>query len=218
MPGTRRYSMALRDEQLAATRRRILDAAGRLFTEHGYLATTLAAIAEAAGVSVQTIYNLVGGKPALLKTVLDVTLAGDDEPMPIAERPMGRAVVAATDGRECLARYAIVARILGERALALTTMLLAQAATGDADLRELADTAEAQRATGSRAIAKHVAERFGLRAGLDTSAAADIVWTLTAPEIADRLVNRRGWGWARYEKWLGTTMADALLGQPASGR
>ena len=79
----RRYSAALRTEQMALTRGRVLEVAGRMFVEQGYLGTTLNGIAKTAGVSVQTIYNTVGGKSALLKVVYDVTLAGDDEPVQI---------------------------------------------------------------------------------------------------------------------------------------
>lgn len=209
---TRRYSTALRDEQTALTRRRILDAAGGLFAERGYLGTTLVGVAEAAGASVQTVYNVVGGKSVLLKAVYDVTLAGDDEPVPMAQRPIFRAMAEAGNGRECLARYAEISRMLGERVLPLVTMLLSQAATGDAELREFAETIESERATGTGRTAQHVAERFGLRIGLDTTQAADILWALTAPDLADRLVNRRDWGWDRFQRWLGTAMADALLG------
>ena len=97
VPEQRRYSTALRAEQTALTRRRILDAAGRLLVERGYHGTTLNGVADAAEVSVQTVYNVVGGKAALLKAVYDVTLAGDDEPVPITERPEFRAAVEATD-------------------------------------------------------------------------------------------------------------------------
>jgi AcrR family transcriptional regulator len=204
--------MSLRDEQTAATRRRILDAAGRLFAGGGYLGTKLTGVADEAGVSVQTIYNLVGGKAALLKAVYDITLAGDDEPVPMALRPIAIAVREAPTGRECLARYAVMGRVLGERVLPLTTMLLAQAATGDPELQGFAETIETERANGARGVATHVAERFGLRAGLDVDGAADVLWALTSMDLTDRLVNRRGWGWDRFEAWLGTTTADALLG------
>jgi AcrR family transcriptional regulator len=210
--GSRRYSAALRDEQTAVTRRRILAAAGRLFTERGYLGTTIAAVAEAAGVSVQTVYNVVGGKPVLLKSAYDVMLAGDDAPIPMAERPISLAVDEAGSAREALARYAEMARVLGERTLGLVTTLLAQSALGDPELRAFAETIESERAVGTRMTAQHVANRFGLRPGLDVEAAADVLWALTAPDITDRLVNRRDWGWDRYQQWLGTTMADALLG------
>lgn len=208
----RRYSTALRAEQSALTRRRILASAGTLFAAKGYLGTTLAAVAAEAGVSVQTVYNVVGGKPVLLKAVYDVTLAGDDEPVPMSERPIARAVVEATDARTCLARYAEMGRVLGERTLPLVSMLLAQAATGDPDLAAFAETIEGERAIGTAGVARHVAERFGLRAGMSVDEACDVLWALTAPDLADRLVRRRGWGWDRFQVWLGTAMADALLG------
>ena len=208
----RAYSSALRAEQTALSRRRILDAAGALFVERGYLGTTLAAVAAAAHVSVQTVYNVVGGKAQLLKAIYDVVLAGDDEPAPMADRPIARAVVEATDGRHCLTRYAVMGRVLGERTLPLVSMLLAQAATGDADLAAFAETIEGERAIATAGVARHVAERFGLRPGLDIGQAADLLWALTSPDLADRLVRRRGWGWDRFEEWLGTAMADALLG------
>ena len=207
----RHYSTALRAEQTALTRRRILDAAGRLFAERGYLGTTLAAIAKAADVSVQTVYNVVGGKGAVLKAVYDVTLAGDDEPVPMVQRPIFRAVIEAPTGRECLTHYAGVVRLLSERIMPLVTMVLAQAATGDPDLRAFADTIENERANGNVSAARHLAEHFGLREGLDIQAAADVLWTLTAPEMARRLVGDRGWSWDRYQRWIATTLSDALL-------
>jgi hypothetical protein len=160
---------------------------------------------------VQTVYNAVGGKGKLLKAVYDVTLAGDDEPVPMVERPSFQAMYAETDGRRCLARYAELAREIGERTLPLLTIVLAQAATGDKDLRAFAETVENERAIGTRGTARHVAERFGLRPGLDVEQAAAILWTFTAPEVADRLVNRRGWDWERFTEWLGEAMACSVL-------
>ncbi len=207
----RRYTSQIRDEQSRLTRRGVLDAARDLFLTRGYVGTTLDHVAAAAGVSVQTVYNAVGGKAAVLKAVYDVTLAGDDEPVPMSERPAFRAMIAATDGRRCLELYAAHGRGITERVLPLVTAVLAQAATGDKDLRAFAETIEAERAAGTRAAAQHMAHRFGLRDGLTVEDAAAILWTLTAPDIADRLVNRRGWGWDRFAGWLGTTMGDAIL-------
>jgi AcrR family transcriptional regulator len=211
----RAYSSALRDQQAGLTRRRVLDAAIELFQADGYLGTTIEAVARRAAVSTQTVYNAVGGKPALLRAVYDVTLAGDDEPVPIAERPAFQAMLAETDGRRCLARYAALGRELWERAGPLVAMLLSQAASGDADLRAFVETAERQRAAGTAMVARHVAERFGLRPGLTVEEAADVLWTLTGPEVLERLIVRRGWSVDRAEAWLATTMADALLGPGA---
>ncbi|HJU03484.1 MAG TPA: helix-turn-helix domain-containing protein, partial [Actinomycetes bacterium] len=112
MPARRAYTSSLRDQQARLTRRRVLDAALELFLADGYLGTTIEAVARRAGVSPQTVYNAVGGKPALLRAVYDVTLAGDDAPVPIAERPAFQALLAETDGRRCLARYAELGREL----------------------------------------------------------------------------------------------------------
>src|ERR1700735_324300 len=87
----RRYSSSLRSEQTALGRRRVLDAAGTLFSEHGYLGTTIAQIAAAAGVSTQSVYNMAGGKAELLKAVYDVAVAGDEEAGPMAPRPASQA-------------------------------------------------------------------------------------------------------------------------------
>ena len=211
MATPRRYSSALREEQARLTRRRILDAARELFLERGYPATTLAAVAVAAGVSQQTLYNAVGGKPALLKAVYDVAVAGDDEPVPIAERPAVRAVREAPDARTALHRYAALGREVSERAGPLLAVVLAHV-PGNPELQEWAETTDRERATGTLNAARFVAERFGLRPGLRTAEAADLLWGLTAPEIAVRLVHGRGWSWDRYERWLGQVMADSLLG------
>jgi hypothetical protein len=85
-------------------------------------------------------------------------------------------------------------------------------AAGDPGLRAFAETIEQERAVGAVNVARHVYERFGLRAELSAAEAADILWSLTGPELAERLVNRRQWGWDRFERWLGDTMADALVG------
>jgi hypothetical protein len=100
--------------------------------------------------------------------------------------------------------------MLSERLFPLITVVLAQA--GDADLATFVATIEGERATGTRNVATHLAHRFGLRDGLDVDAAADVLWALTAPDLADRLVVRRGWGWDRFEVWLATAMADSVLG------
>jgi AcrR family transcriptional regulator len=92
------YSSEVRAEQSRATRQRVLGAAQALFLRRGYAGATVEAIANRAGVSVQTVYNTVGGKAALFKAVYDTMLAGDDDPIPIIERPTFRGMRAATDG------------------------------------------------------------------------------------------------------------------------
>src|SRR5450759_2513013 len=83
----RTYESRLRAGQARATRLALLEAAGRLFAERGYVATSIEEIAEAAGVSRATVFTSVGGKPALLKAAYDVALVGDDEPVSMPDRP-----------------------------------------------------------------------------------------------------------------------------------
>jgi AcrR family transcriptional regulator len=207
----RRYSSEVRAEQRRATRQRVLDAARALLLRRGYGGATIDAIAARAGVSVQTVYNTVGGKAALLKAVYDTMLAGDDEPVPIIERPTALAMRAATDPRRFLALYARMGRELYERVGPLLPSVLTDSAAGDADVRAFIDTIENERATGTAGVAAHLHERFGLRPGLSVADAADILWTLTAPELTHRLVHRRKWSLDKYEAWLADTMIRALL-------
>jgi AcrR family transcriptional regulator len=210
--GPRRYESPLRDEQTRLTRRKILDAAHRLLLQGGYPALTIATLARDAGVSVQTVYNAVGGKADVVKAVYDVALAGDDEPVPMIERPAFKAMLAEPNARRWFQHYAAVARSVVAGTSSLLTVLLAQGAAGDPDLADFTATIERERATGTARIAELYASHFALRPGLTVERAADILWTLTSPEIADRLIRRRGWSLDDYERWLGDAMADAIVG------
>ena len=95
----RAYDSSGRKEQARRSRQAVLAAARELFLEQGYGATTMPAVASAAGVSVETIYKTIGSKPELLKAVLDVAIVGDDEPVPILERDMVRRIRAEPDPR-----------------------------------------------------------------------------------------------------------------------
>jgi AcrR family transcriptional regulator len=183
-----------------------------MLLDGGYGAMTISALAREAGVSVQTVYNAVGAKADVVKAVYDVALAGDDEPLAMMERPAFRALLTERNARRWFAHYASFSRSIYEGVGPLVAVLLAQAAAGDPDLAEFAATIERERATGTALVAELYASRFPLRTGLTLGAAADILWTLTAPEVGDRLVRGRGWTLDAYEAWLATTMADSLVG------
>ena len=200
-----------RAEQIRASRQKVLAAARDLFLRRGYHGTTIEAVAQRAGVSPQTVYNVVGGKAALLKSVYDVALAGDDEPVPMGERPAYADLAAAPDARSSLALYARIGREMLSRARPLVTVIFVEGPGRDPDLRAFVDKIESERAAGTAQMAHHVATRFGLRPGLTEAEAADILWALTSPELADRFTRRRGWTLDRYERWLAQTMADALV-------
>ena len=200
-----------RAEQIRATRLKVLRAARDLFLRRGYAGATIGAIAHRAGVSPQTVYNVIGNKAAVLKAVYDVTLAGDDQPVPMIDRPIAQAIFQAEDPATCLLLYARMGREIVERVGPLITVIFVQGAARDPEVRAFAETIDAERQRGTAGIAQHIADRFGLRDGMEVAEAADILWTLTAPEVLDRLTRRRGWSLDRYERWLATTMARSLL-------
>src|SRR4051795_10024314 len=103
----RPYESSRRQSQARQTRAAVRDAAERLFLERGYAATTMAAVAEAANVSVETVYKAFGNKPGLVKGVFDVAVVGDDEPVPMMQRDFVRRNEAERDPRRKLSGFGI---------------------------------------------------------------------------------------------------------------
>ena len=204
----RPYDRTLRHEQAQSTRARILESAHQLLLAGGYQRLTIAALAESAGVSVQTIYNSVGNKAAVIKAVYDVTLAGDDDPRAMNDRREFRALAEAPDGASLLRAYAALSRIIAERVGPLLAVLLTNS---DDDVRAFAATVDDERLRGNGTMVGQLARRFGLPPGLSRQRAIDIVWTLTSPEVFDRLTRQRSWTAREYERWLGEAMVAALM-------
>src|SRR6516162_8731323 len=119
----KRYTSEIRDEQARRTRRAIVTAAHDLFLGRGYTATTIDAIAQAAHVSRRTVFNSVGGKAALLKLAVDWAIAGDDEPIPVAERPAVKAIQAESDPRKGLALWAQMVTEIATRVAPISEVL-----------------------------------------------------------------------------------------------
>lgn len=186
--------------------RRVLTAAYELIVRDGYPAASIAAAAE---VSPQTIYNAVGNKAAVLKACYDVTLAGDDDPVPMSERPQFRAMTDAETVRDWGIAYAHWSRTIAERVGSLLAAVLVPGAA-DAGVAEFVATIEAERRTGTTHAMTSFADRFGLPAGLVPERAVDIVWTLNSPEVYARLVHRRGWTPGEYEAWLSRQLEASL--------
>ena len=204
---TRSYDTTLRAEQARMTRTRILDAARTLLLEGGYPSMTISALAETAGVSTQTIYNAVGNKAAVIKAVYDVTLAGDDDPRPMMERPEFRALTDATDAESMLRAYAAFGRRIAER---IGPFLAVLSTHSDDDVRSFVTTIDTERLHGNTITVNAISRRFGLPNGMTRRRAIDTIWVLTAPETYDRLVRQRGWTSDDYEDWLASAMIAAL--------
>jgi len=210
----RPYDNSGRAEQARRTRGRIIEAAGELFVSRGPAAVTMQEIAAAARVSAETVYKTFGSKAKLIKDVYDVTMAGDDEPIPISERPGIKAIAAARSPVDKAARYAAVCRELSERAGRLTAALLAAARSGDADLADFQATVNRERLIGAAAFVRDVASTGGLRADTSEEHVRDVVWTLNSPAVYELLVIERGWSLDEYESWLAAALGAAVAAGP----
>ena len=212
-PVKKPYTSALRAAQARATRRTIVDAAARLFIEHGYGATTVDAIAEAAGVSRKTVFTSVGGKTEALKLAIDWAIVGDDEPVPMLERPHVKLMHAEPDARRILTGYARHVREVGARTAPLHEVVRAAAGL-DEEVRALAQEGGAQRIRGMRVLAQVLADRGALKPGLTPAEAADVLWLLNDPGVYYRLVIEQHWDPGRYQDWLADSLVSLLI--PAS--
>jgi AcrR family transcriptional regulator len=208
---TRRYESPRRRRQAAATRQEILGAAQRLFERHGYPATTMAAIAAEAGVALKTVYVAFETKSGLLHALWHLLLRGDEEDVPIPERPWYRAVLAEPDPERQLRLGAHNARLVKERAAALLGVIRS-AAAADTDIEGLWARIESDFYDNQRAIVEILDAKGALRDGLDVTRAADIMWTLNHPDVWHLLVGARGWTPEAWEQWFADTVCDQLLG------
>ena len=209
-PVKRTIDSPLRREQAALTRRRIVAAAGSLFAERGYMATSIEDIAAAAGVGRATVFKAVGGKPALLKLAFDVAVAGDDEPVPVRERPEGKRIEAEPDPYRALQLFA---HGLAERASRMAPIYwsVVEAAGADDQVRRLAEELDAQRRHGAGLFVAELARKGPLRAGLDRARAAQVLSVYMEPAAYRTLVTGHGWTLARFSAWLADTLVHQLL-------
>jgi AcrR family transcriptional regulator len=188
----------------------VVEAARSLFLERGYGATTIEAISERADVPPATVYRLFSSKHGILKSLLDVSIVGDDENVPMADRPQVRALLAERDPREQLAGFVALTAHVNAGIAPLYGVLVSAAGT-DADAAGLLDALTRQRQQGQRLIARSLARAGALRPGLGERAAADIIHALLSPELYRLLVIDRGWKTERYHRWLTETLVDQLL-------
>lgn len=214
----RSYSSPVRAQQARLTRRRILEAATALIAADGYASTTVAAVASAAGVSPQTVYNAFTDKPTLLKAAYDVAIAGDDEPTPLAERPEVKALYELTDPADFLHGYAALGRTLLDRMGALALQLAAGAANGDPDLIAHVEVTDEERAIGTLFVVRRVDALGALAPGLSLERARDRIWTLNSVHVWHLLTSGRGWSGDEYQEWIGDAMCDAILLRRCPGR
>jgi AcrR family transcriptional regulator len=206
----RPYRSPLREANARSTRLAVIEAAARLFAERGYVATSLEDVAKEAGVSRATIFTSVGGKADLLKAAYDVAIVGDDEPVPLPQRPWAIAVRNEPDPGRMVDAYArMITEVSGRVASVYESMRGAAAADGEA--RSLLERMRSERRGGSAGFIGFLVARGALRPELDRTRAGDVAWVLNDPGLYHLLVHERGWTPGQFQKWLAETLKDQLL-------
>jgi AcrR family transcriptional regulator len=216
--GKRAYVSAVRDSQARRTRRQIVAAAGRLFAQQGFAATTVDAIAAEADVSRKTVFTSVGGKVALLKLAYDYAMAGDDEPVPMIEREGLQSIIAEPDPNQQMRMFAGFVTDMGERISALW-LALRGAAEVDAEARELYTRWDRQRFDSMLAgPVDNLRAKGAIRSDLTPEEAATIFWVLIDPVLYHRFVVEAGWSRDRFRDWLYGAFQTQILTPPATGQ
>lgn len=206
----RGYRSDVRSAQARDTRRRIIASASELFVAAGYGATSVDAIADGAGVSRKTVFNAVGGKAEILALALDWAVAGDDEPIPLAERPDVIALMGLADPGQLLDAWAAVIADIDTRVADLYAALEAAAGV-DRSAHDLLIRLQSRRREGAQAIVEALVARKGLRERMSRTEAVDLACLFSEPLMYRRLVGDRGWSGRRFERWLSTTLREQLL-------
>ena len=211
----RPYDSSGRRARAAETRRQIVDAAHQLFVAKGFAGTTVAAVAKDAAVSAPTVYAAFNSKAELLRAAIDLALAGDQDPVAVADRPLARWVYDANSAVELLGRYAVMMGELAERAAPIYMVLVA-AADVEPELADLLSDFEKQRLKASTMIAEAVRDRGGLPEGRSLAEARDTIWVCNSPELYVWVTRKRRWSTNRYVSWT-RNMLIKLVVEPQVG-
>jgi AcrR family transcriptional regulator len=213
----RRYDSPLRREQAAGTRRMILRTAQKLFERDGYAATSMAAIAAAAGVSLKTVYLAFETKSGLLRALWHLLLRGEQDNIPVGEQPWYRRVLDEPDP-ECQLRLNMRNSLMVKTRAGAMLEVIRTASSADPDICALWARIQTEFYDNQHAIVRSIADKGALAEGLDVATATDILWALNHPSLYALLARERGWSPERYEQWLGDLLDVQLLSDSARKR
>ena len=205
----RSYDASRRREQARARRLAVVLAARDLFERDGFRPTTIAAVAAHAGVSAESVYKGFGTKAALAKAVFDIALAGDYEPVPVAERPAMQAVRDEPDVRRKIAMFADGLANRQARS-ARVQILIRDGRHVDDSLAPVWDKLRDEGLAGMTLLGRHLLETGQLRDGIGLDEVRDVLWNYLAIDHYERLVLSRGWTLERYTRWLADAITSAL--------
>jgi AcrR family transcriptional regulator len=206
----RSYHSPRRQQQAAATRRAILEAAERLFGEQGYPATTMEQVAAEAGVALKTVYVAFSTKSGLLRALWDLRLKGDQDDAAVADRPWYRELLEEPDPERQLRGNAANASVV-KRRIGGVLKILRSAAPVDRDAEALWRLIQTDFYDNQRVIVQSLQAKGALAPGLDVDRATDVLWTLNHPDVWLLLVADRGWTPEQWERWFADTACAQLL-------
>jgi AcrR family transcriptional regulator len=203
----RRYDSRGRVLRAQDARRRIVDSARELFLRDGYAATTVARIADSAGVSVETVYKAFGGKPGLVQSIAEAALAGEGDVH--AETRSDELHRTEPDPRAIIEGWGRLAREVAPRVSPI--LLLVRDAAADPDMLRLQARLDADRLSRMTHNARSLAEAGHLRADVGVEHAAEVMWTYSSPQVYELLVIQRGWAIDRYGRFVTDALIASLL-------
>jgi AcrR family transcriptional regulator len=206
----RKYHSSRRQEQARETRRRILSAAQKLFSEHGYTGAKIEAIAQEAGVAPLTVFAIFGNKRSILAGLVNLLVGGDDQPIPLLQRPGPQSVLQERDPARQIHLFAIDITDILER-VSPVFEIMRMAAKTEPEIAELLKNILENRMENLRKFVQQLSTHSRLRDGIDPSQATETVWAIASPDIYQLLTRDRGWGKERFSQWLGDTLARLLL-------
>ncbi|MDQ3176208.1 MAG: TetR/AcrR family transcriptional regulator [Actinomycetota bacterium] len=204
----RPYNSSRRRAQAEENRSAIVRAARDLFIEQGYGRTTIADIADAAGVSVETIYSAFRNKPTLLHKAWDITVGGDDQDVVFHERPEVVAIRNEPDLAERLMLHAAFSTKTAMR-IAPFQLMVQSAAEAEPAAAAMLEEIGRQRLAGMTVMAAGAATTQQL--AVTEEECRDVIWSMTDGMLWHRLVNERGWSNERFAEWLGGMWVHLLV-------
>ena len=204
----RKYSSAVRDEQAARTRTRILEAASELFLERGYARTTIKDIAVQADVARDTVHAIFGNKARVLTALIDLRLVPDDAVANVTQRQDAQAIRNEMDQRKQIELFAkFIAGISTE--LRPVFEILRTASAVEPEMANVFEEMNRFRLDNMQTYAKWIAARGPLR--VTTQRAGEIIWALASLDVARMLCDEIGWTQSQHARWLSDTLIRTLL-------
>jgi AcrR family transcriptional regulator len=205
----RSYDASGRREQARARRLAVVLAARELFERDGFRLTTITAIAAHAGVSAESVYKGFGSKAALAKAVFDLVTAGDDEPVPVAQRSAARAVREEPEVRRKIATF-VEGLAQRQARSAKVQILIRDGRHVDNSLAPIWAKLNDEGLAGMTMLGRHLLETGQLRDGIDLDEVRDVLWNYLAVDNYERLVLSRDWSLERYSRWLARAITSAI--------